>query len=410
MTQTYNSCGFVRPFGFGRLLFRWSASIWQAIYVELAIWLAMFYTVSIIYWSLPAENKRDFEKVVLDWGEYNSTSVTVVTFALGFYVTQSFTRWWDQWNNIPWIDPFAQCVNATIRPKTPGQDDEKGIKIRRTLVRWVNLSSALTFQTVSEHVGTKYRGLESLIKIGLVTSEEAQEIMSTDHDTHVYFIPLTWAANLLAEAHEDGRINDMNLVELLQRLEQFRRWCGNLLAYKWVPIPLIYTHVITVAVYFHFLIELIGGQFLDPKQHYDGHLMNWGVPIFDTVMFVALIGWLKAAELMKHPFGLDEDAFELLWILRRNVDVGLDIVTSRYGRHPKLVKDKFWDVKRPLGKSPKRPGVTTLSFGKEHKHVDEHTLRERRTSSYSDAPHMLNEVNVDTSYEPPESKMDAPLL
>ena len=263
MTQTYNSCGFVRPFGFGRLLFRWNASIWKAIWFELFLWLAVYYFIMIIYWSLPHKNKQTFENVALDWQEYNSTSVTVITFALGFYVTQSFDRWWNNWLNIPWIDPAAQAITAGVRPlKDKSSGDEKALMIRRTLVRYLNLAAALTFQTCSERVGSEYKGIESLKKIGLLTENEAREILNTQFDTHIYFIPITWAVNLLSKAHEEGYVNERMHEMCMKRIEQFRTWCGNLLAYKWVPIPLIYTQVITVAVYFYFLVELVGGQFL----------------------------------------------------------------------------------------------------------------------------------------------------
>jgi len=348
--------------------------------------LAVYYFIMIIYWSLPSSSRQTFENLALDWQEYNTISVTTITFALGFYVTQSFDRWWNNWLNIPWIDPAAQAINAAVRvPKKKGDDsEEKALMIRRTLVRYLNLASALTFQTVSERVGSEYRGIESLKKIGLLTENEAREILNTSFDTHVYFIPITWAVNLATKSHEEGFINERMHEMCLKRIEQFRMWCGNLLAYKWVPIPLIYTQVITVAVYFYFLIELVGGQFLDPKKDYPGHRLDWGIPVFNIIMFVILVGWLKAAELMKHPFGLDEDAFELLWILNRNVDVGYNIVTQRFDNMPALTKDKFWSTTRPLGQSPRRPGATTLAFGAEHRHVDSSILSRSRKKSYAD--------------------------
>ena len=349
----------------------------------------------IIYWSLPHKNKQTFENVALDWQEYNSTSVTVITFALGFYVTQSFDRWWNNWLNIPWIDPAAQAITAAVRPpKDKSSGDEKALMIRRTLVRYLNLAAALTFQTCSERVGSEYRGIESLKKIGLLTENEAREILNTQFDTHIYFIPITWAVNLLSKAHEEGYVNERMHEMCMKRIEQFRTWCGNLLAYKWVPIPLIYTQVITVAVYFYFLVELVGGQFLDPNKGYPGHRLDWGIPVFDTIMFVILVGWLKAAELMKHPFGLDEDAFELMWILNRNVDVGYNIVTQRFDSMPTLTKDKFWSTARPLGQSPRRPGATTLAFGAEHKKVDTSILFRARKKSYADHSTDLSYVAV----------------
>ena len=62
---------------------------------------------------------------------------------------------------------------------------------------------------------------------------------------------------------------------------------------------------------------------------------------------VTLVGWLKACELMKSPFGEDEDSFEIDWILRRNMDVGLDIVTREGARFPTLARDPHWERRTP---------------------------------------------------------------
>jgi len=404
MTITYNSTGYVRPFGFGRLLFRWRASIWKAIWVELAIWLVVYYAITVLYWSLPSKNKRDFEHLVLDWERYNTNSVALVTFALGFYVSQSYTRWWDTWTNIPWIDSVAHAVNAgvTFDKKQPGQE-EKSLMLRRTIIRYLNLASALTYQTISERVGAEYAGLPALINMGLLTEDEAQEILATDFDTHVYFIPITWAVDVVAEARQAGNISDRMHKLLIQRIETWRSKLGNLIGFHWIPLPLVYTHVVTTAVYFHFFIEIIAGQFLDPSQNYEGHTLDWGFPMFDVSTFVVLVGWLKSAELMKHPFGLDEDAFELMWILKRNVDVGFGIVTKYYRKAPKLVRDKFWGKKRPLGESPKRPNVTTLSFGAEHKHITKKMLRKRQ--SYMEAPSETKTQMDSSVYTPPTADL-----
>jgi len=37
-----------------------------------------------------------------------------LSFVLGFYVSIVMTRWWDQYNSIPWPDPLAVYVSAHI--------------------------------------------------------------------------------------------------------------------------------------------------------------------------------------------------------------------------------------------------------------------------------------------------------
>lgn len=403
MTVSYNSTGYVRPFGFGRLLFRWRGSIWKAIWVELMIWLAFYYMIATVYWVLPSHNKRQFEKLVVDWEAYNLTTTTVITFSLGFYTTIGFNRWWDSWQNVPWIDSMAMALNAAVHP-TKEESGDEAVVVRRTVVRYLNLAAALVYQTVSERVGAEHSGLESLQKLGLLTGEEAHEIKSTPFDTHVYFIPIMWAVNIVTAETRKGRVNSRLHEVMLDRIEKYRYQLGVLLSYKWIPVPLVYTHVVTAAVYFHFAIELISGQMLDPAQNIPGHTIMWGFPMFDTIMFVVLVGWLKSAELIKHPFGLDEDAFEIMWILKRNIDVGFNMVTHRHAKFPPLTKDRFWGVERPLGLSPLRPNVNTLSFGKEHKHISPKVLSAKR-ESYVDpseiAVHSSRRMSPVEVYVPP---------
>jgi bestrophin, other len=37
-----------------------------------------------------------------------------LSFVLGFYVSVVMTRWWSQYQTIPWPDPIAVFVSATI--------------------------------------------------------------------------------------------------------------------------------------------------------------------------------------------------------------------------------------------------------------------------------------------------------
>lgn len=51
--------------------------------------------------------------------------------------------------------------------------------------------------------------------------------------------------------------------------------------------------VVTIAVYSYFLACLIGRQFLDPAQGYEGHNLDLCVPIFTLLQFFFYAGWLK---------------------------------------------------------------------------------------------------------------------
>lgn len=53
-----------------------------------------------------------FENVVKYCYDYNT--LIPLSFVLGFYVTVVMTRWWNQYISIPFPDPLAVFVSATI--------------------------------------------------------------------------------------------------------------------------------------------------------------------------------------------------------------------------------------------------------------------------------------------------------
>ena len=55
---------------------------------------------------------RVFENVVHYCETYSE--LIPLSFVLGFYVSIVMTRWWNQYQNIPWPDPIAVFVSATI--------------------------------------------------------------------------------------------------------------------------------------------------------------------------------------------------------------------------------------------------------------------------------------------------------
>ena len=70
-----------------------------------------------------------------------------ITFLTGFYVSQVVNRWWDQFMSLPWPDRLALKLVCYC----PGTDDFNK-NLRRTVMRYVNLSTILVYRLVSEKV------------------------------------------------------------------------------------------------------------------------------------------------------------------------------------------------------------------------------------------------------------------
>lgn len=97
-----------------------------------------------------------------------------------------------------------------------------------------------------------------------------------------------------------------------------------------ISVPLVYTQVVTLAVYSYFLTSVMGRQWTEPVTNTtDGTVIvdastskiDLYFPLFTTLQFFFYMGWLKVAETLINPFGEDDDDFEVNWIIDRNLQV-----------------------------------------------------------------------------------------
>ncbi|XP_042326130.1 bestrophin-3 isoform X2 [Sceloporus undulatus] len=230
-------------------------------------------------------------------------------------------------------------ISSTIQGR-----DEYGRLLRRTLMRYVNLTSVLIFRSVSTAVYKRFPTMDHVVEGGFMTPEE-KRIFDDLKSPHLkYWVPFIWFGNLAAKARQDGRIRDsIDLQTLMNEMNRYRSWCSLLFGYDWVGIPLVYTQVVTLAVYTFFFTCLIGRQFLDPEQGYQGHDLDLYIPIFTLLQFFFYAGWLKVAEQLINPFGEDDDDFETNWCIDRNLQVSLLAVDEMHMNLPRMKKDIYWD-------------------------------------------------------------------
>lgn len=130
---------------------------------------------------------------------------------------------------------------------------------------------------------------------------------------------MSWASNIVTRARHEGLIsNDISMKTLLDEINVFRSKLGSLLDYDWISMPLVYTQVVTLAVYSYFLTALIGKQYIAKSEH---ALVDLYFPILPVLEFFFYMGWLKVAEVLINPFGDDDDDFEVVWMIDRNIQV-----------------------------------------------------------------------------------------
>ncbi|XP_045040536.2 bestrophin-3 isoform X2 [Desmodus rotundus] len=222
--------------------------------------------------------------------------------------------------------------------------DERGRLLRRTLMRYVNLTSLLIFRSVSTAVYKRFPTMDHVVEAGFMTADERKLFDHLKSPHLKYWVPFIWFGNLAAKARKEGRIRDsVDLQSLMTEMNRYRSWCSLLFGYDWVGIPLVYTQVVTLAVYTFFFACLIGRQFLDPTVGYAGHDLDLYIPIFTLLQFFFYAGWLKVAEQLINPFGEDDDDFETNWCIDRNLQVSLLAVDEMHMSLPKMKKDIYWD-------------------------------------------------------------------
>ncbi|XP_066523976.1 bestrophin-1 [Hoplias malabaricus] len=317
MTVTYSRrVADARLGTFSHLLLRWKGSIYKLLYRELLIFVLLYCTISILYRVILEEGqRRQFEKLAIYCDQY--AQLIPVSFVLGFYVTLVVSRWWGQFESVPWPDRISALVGGHVRGA-----DEGARLIRRSLVRYANLSGILIYRSISTAVYKRFPTMEHLVQAGLMTVEELRQLEDLPSPHNKFWVPCMWFVNLALRARTEGRINnDVALTAIL--------------------------NVVTVAVYSFFLACIIGRQFLDPTQGYPGHDLDFYLPLFTLLQFFFYVGWLKVAEQLINPFGEDDDDFETNWLVDRNLQVSLLSVDDMYDLVPVVERDRYWNESEP---------------------------------------------------------------
>ncbi|GAB1863366.1 Bestrophin homolog [Camponotus japonicus] len=327
---------------FPKLLLRWRASIYKLVWLDLSVFLITYYSLSGIYRLLLNEDqKKTFEFVVAYCNEFSD--LIPVSFILGFYVTIVMTRWWNQYLAIPWPDSIAVFVSATIHG-----NDERGRLMRRTILRYVCACLTVVLTNVAPRVKKRFPTLEHFVDCGLLLDNELtifQSLNAKFPKPSKHWLPIVWAASIVTRARKEGRIRDDFAVKtLIDELNKFRGKCGTILHYDTISVPLVYTQVVTLAVYTYFLTSVMGRQWIQTSNS----VIDQYFPVFTTLQFFFYMGWLKVAETLINPFGEDDDDFEVNWLIDRNLQVSYLIVDEMHHDHPELIRDQYWDEIFPM--------------------------------------------------------------
>ncbi|XP_045591820.1 bestrophin-2 isoform X2 [Procambarus clarkii] len=272
---------------------------------------------------------RMFEDLVMQSARYKN--LVPVALLLGFYVSLVVARWWASGLAMPDNTHTAILLATHI----PG-NDSRAFEIRSRVIRYINLTCTMVFAHVSAAVHKKYPHPESLVTEHLATELEGRVLAEAeDHGCRdSKWLPLAWSCQLVHGARDEGFLQaGPGMEALVAEILNLQSQCRHLVEWHEFNVPLIYTQVVTIAVYTYFLFSLVSEQYLDESRHYPNYEVDLVVPVFALLELVCCLGWLKVAQALLNPFGFDDQSFDLLRILEDTRHSGFVICHTRYGQY-----------------------------------------------------------------------------
>ncbi|KAK6739793.1 hypothetical protein RB195_008346 [Necator americanus] len=257
---------------------------------------------------------------------------------LGFFVAGVLNRFWYLYNIIGFMDNIALMTALYVRGTS-----ERARQYRRNIVRYSQLTQVLVFRDLSMRCRKRFPTLDTVAAAGFMMPHEKENFDGIQYNYNKYFLPFNWAWALIYRARMEGLIeSDYYVTILSEEVRKFRTDLAWLCNYDWVPLPMIYPTIVCLAVHTYFLVGVIARQYVEGSK-FESDMIDMVFPFMTSIQFVLYMGWLKVAEALLNPWGLDDDDFETNMLIDRNLAMGLKIVDDGYGKTPELRKDAFWD-------------------------------------------------------------------
>ncbi|KAK6729901.1 hypothetical protein RB195_006761 [Necator americanus] len=243
-------------------------------------------------------------------------------------------RWWKVFMTIPWPDNLGLLMCSYIRTRSDEKDANTDRIIRRTVMRYFILCYVLVFRDISERIRRRFPTYNHLVPT-LMTEAEKERIEGEDIK-RVYWMPIEWAMQLLKKCYSRHQIDEYHFAVLCQNIAKYREMMHNLLSFDWINVPLVYTQVVHICILAYFGIICFANQPIREEGR-KAWIHDFVIPGYAIYEFIFFVGWLKVAQVMLNPFGMDEDDFEIDMLVERNLQVGYSYVDTMYDRLPPLV-------------------------------------------------------------------------
>lgn len=117
---------------------------------------------------------------------------------------------------------------------------------RRTLARYLNVTTILLTRSLSVVTKKRFPTMEHVVDAGLLTKEELVLYNGVQLQYGKFWVPLVWFTKLVEQAKDEGLIHDpsgFGTKVILEELMAYRTLLGKMFMYDWVSIPISYTQV-----------------------------------------------------------------------------------------------------------------------------------------------------------------------
>ncbi|CAH8577662.1 unnamed protein product [Schistosoma turkestanicum] len=297
--------------------------------------MALYAFISCVYrFVLSVELQRTFEDVIMFTRSFQG--LIPVSFILGFYIDNVFTRFWRLFMTIPWVLKFAISIAGHL-----SGNSERSRLMRRTCFRYMMSSLIMTSTRLNLIAKKRFPTPEFFVAAGILTEEEL-DIITSVSPIHVQpFVPIVWTTSLITLAGKEGFItNHHALVSIIDEINNFRQGLLDMFMIDFVCIPLVYTQVVTLAVYIYFIASLVGRQFIIDSSRTNSQDLYF--PFFTFLEFIVYMGLLKVAETLVNPMGENDEDIDINEVIDFNWKTGWCIVDGMKTSAPDIVRDFYW--------------------------------------------------------------------
>ncbi|PAA75944.1 hypothetical protein BOX15_Mlig021055g1 [Macrostomum lignano] len=373
---------------FIKLLFRWSGSVWQLLWLDFLVFILIYVSLAALYHLVlynDPKMKATFE-ITVSWLKTVSTAVPL-SFMLGFFVSSVVERWWSVCMSIPWLQtPSFYCQALLDSPKTYRSDLAR--KLRITVLRYLNLAWILMMAGVSLHIRerfgywqpkwkTKKYKLTWRRRLKMVNSDEkvqkyfgqlvtdneiaafgrSAELSNDNKHTYdpEYWLPLVWATRLIRRARNlDCIADERHCLWLIDTVQKFRYDLGTIWMFTEFNIPLVYVQVAVTAVYLYLVSTIISTQLMDSDivqsstailnvngtyQRNTGQQVLGFIPVLGGLEFIFYLGWFKIGMCLLNPMGKDEADIPMSDILNSNLKAAIKMGGAEDSIFPRGLTD-----------------------------------------------------------------------